>query len=367
MAFDSKTKGRAWVATIMPQNLVNVGLSEDAFSNPELVATTFTSLWADSGTNRVSAIVICKSAQEVLHAHMALYGNTTTLTNVSKLLGSAHVEPQLGGKKELKNYLLKEGKYEEKGEKVLYSYGMENIHDQKGQRTDLEDIEELLNNGATPEEIFATSFRYRRFEKMIKSEYLARRIKETPLIKEMKNEYHFGASGSGKTFSYITLCQEIGDENIYLMTDTENGGLDKYLDSGAPDVLFIDEFKGNMKFSTLLILLDKYSRSQTHARYVNAYNLWARVIITSVYPIEEVYSFLVDEDKRMTDSFTQLIRRFEKIVYHYVEDGNYKTFELPASEYIDSQDMKAKAHSKNQDGFLEISEEEQLSLPFNID
>lgn len=108
----------------------------------------------------------------------------------------------------MRAYLLKEGKYAEKGEQVLCFKGLENIEDMQGKRNDLEEIEELLNNGATPEEIFETSFRYRKYEKMIKADYLARRIKETPLVKDMWNEYHWGRSGSGKTYTYIKLCEK---------------------------------------------------------------------------------------------------------------------------------------------------------------
>ena len=83
--------------------------------------------------------------------------------------------------------------------------------------------EELLNNGATPEEIFETSFRYRKYEKMIKADYLARRIKETPLVKDMWNEYHWGRSGSGKIYIYIKLREKYPDE-VYLCNDYANSG-----------------------------------------------------------------------------------------------------------------------------------------------
>lgn len=367
MAFSGKTRGRAWMATIQKANLKKVGIDEDSFEkNPELVAKTFCSLWAESGTNRVSAIVICKSAQGHYHAHMALYGNTTTLSNVAKILMGAHVEPQLGGKKELKAYLLKEPPYDEKGEEILYSYGLENIKDSQGKRSDIEEIEELIQKGYTPRQIMEQSFSFVRFERMIKIAYLNKRLRDTPLIKETHNEYHFGASGTGKTHTYISLCEQMGEENIYMMTDTENGGLDKYLDLGAPPILFIDEFKGSMKYSVLLTMLDKYSRSQAHCRFFNTYMLWKTCIITSIYPIEKIYSFLVDEENQKTDSFKQLIRRFTTIHYHYIEDGEYKTFVLPASEYISSEDMIAKAQSKEHDGFLDITKDEQLSLPFDI-
>ena len=95
----------------------------------------------------------------------------------------------------------------------------------------------------------------------------------------------------------------------------------------------VDEFKGNMRFSTLLTILDKYSRAQSHARFLNTYNLWDRVIITSVYAPDEVYGFMVDESNRHTDSFEQLIRRITKVVYHYKDGDEYKTVSVSGAEY----------------------------------
>ena len=68
--------------------------------------------------------------------------------------------------------MLKENKYAEKEEKILFTMGMETIQDTQGKRNDLEEIERLLKEGSTPEQIFDSSFRYRKFEKMIKAEYI---------------------------------------------------------------------------------------------------------------------------------------------------------------------------------------------------
>lgn len=149
-------------------------------------------------SKREAAIAVCVSSTGCYHCHIACYGNTTTLKKVSKILFDSHIEPQLGGKQALTAYICKEGDYAEKGEQVLYTKGLEVIQDRQGLRSDLEVIEELLEEGLTPEQIYAESFRYRRYEKMIKSHYLAKRIAEIPLIKTMWNEYHFGRSGSGK-------------------------------------------------------------------------------------------------------------------------------------------------------------------------
>jgi len=353
--FSSKMKGRAWVATIQIANMVNAGLSKDVYENPEQLADIFTNLWNDSGKNRTSGIAVCVSASGLYHAHMALYGNTTTLKNVADILCGSHIEPQLGGKKELSAYLRKEGVYAEKGEHVLFSKDIDAVQDIQGHRNDLDTIQQLLSDGYTPNEIFRQNIRYRKYTEMIKSAYLDKRISDMPVIKTMHNEFHVGASKSGKTWYYKQLCDLHGRENIYMLNDLQNGGLDLYVSSGAPHIIFIDDLKGSsIKFSMLLNMLDQYSDLQTHSRYQNTFNLWDTVIITSIYPLEDIYRFLVDTEHRQTDSFFQLVRRFETIVYHYVTDaGEYKTFSLPAEQYINYDDLKRHALGDD-NGFISL-------------
>lgn len=348
MAFSTKTKGRCWMVTVQVANMKKLGLTKEQYENPEYLADYLCELWEASGTGRKAGVAVCVSLNGLYHAHMACYGNTTTLKKVSDIFSQAHVEPQLGGKTKLKKYLLKEGEYAEKGEQVLCHKGMETIEEpQQGKRSDLDEIEELLNAGATPEEIFETAFRYRKYEKMIRADYLARRIKETPLIKEMWNEYHWGKSGTGKTYTYIKLSEQ-HPGNVYLCTDYSNsgssgGGFDFYANNPAK-IIVLDEFRGQMRYNQLLSLLDIYSRNQSHCRYQNVYNLWTSVIICSIFPLEQVYSFMVDDSKKNIDTKEQLFRRFKIIVYHYInKDGKYRAFKMPASEYIDAKDMVERA------------------------
>ena len=341
--FDLKTRNRSWMLTIQIKNMENAGLTKEEYENPEIVADFFIKRWEESGTNRHGGIVVCRSKEGLYHAHAALYGNTTTLKKVAEIMYGAHVEPVLGSKKTLIKYLLKEDQFAEKGEEVLYQKGIENIQTRQGERTDMEEVSDILDQGLTPVQIFRENLKYRKYEKLIKSEYVDRRLQETPLIKEMHNEWHVGESGSGKSYYFYQLCEEYGEDQVYMCTDFQNGGLDLYLDNGAPPILFMDEFKGNMNFSDFLVILDVYSRSQIHSRYVNAMCLWERVIVTSVFPPEKNHEIMAIFDMDETDSFSQLLRRLEKIVYHYKEDGEFKTFELPAADYKDYDDLKARA------------------------
>ncbi len=360
--FPKQMKGRAWVATIHIANMKKAGLSVEEYETPEKLAEVFTMIWNNSGKNRSCGIAVCISEQGTYHAHMALYGNTTTLGNVSKILFDSHVEPQMGGKKELTEYLKKEGKYAEKEEKVLYVMGLDSIQDVQGSRSDLDRIQEYIEKGLTPPEIMKIDIRYRMYEKMIKSAFIDKRIQDTPLIKEMHNEWHCGESGAGKSYYYYELCKKHSPEEIYLVTDFESGGFDYYIEQGAPPILFMDEFKGNMKFSQLLTILDKYSRTQTHCRYSNTYNLWTTCIITSIFSPDEVYASMVENNRQNRDKIDQLLRRLDCIVYHYkTVSGEYKAYSMPASEYVDYRDLKQRA-LRAEDGFIYV--DDMKGIPF---
>lgn len=362
--FSPDLRARAFIAVVQTANMKKMGLAEEQYKDPEYLAEFLTTLWNESGKDRTSAVAVCISKDGLYHAHMALYGNTTTLRKAASILFQSHVEPQLGGKKELTAYLLKEGAYAEKGEQILYVKDIGAIQDTQGQRKDLDVIEELLIKGRTPKEILDTNFRFYRYEKMILKAYIDQRIKNAPLKRNIYFEYHVGDSGSGKTHYYYQLCEEYGADNIYLFTDFDNSasaGLDEYMKIDAPPVLFIDEFKGyGISYGKFLVMLNGISRMQTHSRYANTYNLWEKVIVTSIYPPEELYEIMVPEEQRKRDSYTQLKRRISRIVFHYRENDEYKTYSLDGKDYVDYESLRQRAAVNDgsdpgsDDGFIPV-------------
>ena len=329
--FSSETKSRGWIVTIQEENMKKAGLSEEEYKNPQELAFTFINKWVTSGKGREAGIAVCLSESGCYHAHMACYGNTTTLHNVAKILYDSHTEPQVGRKEQLKAYILKEGKYEEKNEKILYSEGLDCIQDNQGHRSDIDEISDMLESGLTPSQIFEENFRYRKYEKMIQGAFLDKRIKDTPIVKEMHNEFHFGKSGTGKTHVYIEKCRELSPDEVYLCSDYSSGGFDFYKDNPAK-ILILDEFRGQLSYDQFLGILDVYSRRQQHCRYGNTYALWTQVLVCTVLSPEEVYHNMVDNNKN-SDTFEQMMRRLDVIVYHYKYKGEYKTYEVLASEY----------------------------------
>lgn len=360
MGFSPQTKGRAFIAVVHVANFVKMGLEEEQYRNPEYLADFLSSLWSNSSRGRTCAVAICESEDHLYHAHMALYGNTTTLKKVSDVLFQSHVEPQLGGKKELSAYMEKQGKYAEKGEKILYLKNMDAIQDVQGKRSDLDVIEEMLIKGMTPQEILDTNFRFYRYEKMILRAYIDQRIRNAPVKQDIYVEYHVGDSGTGKTYFYKQLCDKYGAENIYVLTDYDNnasGGLDGYM-RNPTDIIFMDEYRGfGITYGKLLVMMNGYSRMQVHARYENAYALWSKIFLVTLYPIEILYQNMVPDEYQEVDTYEQLIRRINKIVYHYKENDEYKTFSMDAKDYIDYDDLKQRALG-DENGFIPVDEAE---------
>lgn len=375
MGFDPNMKGRSFIAVIHVKNLENMGLTEEQIYDHEFVAEFVTEKWDESAREnmRTCAVAVCMSEQGTYHLHMALYTkNPTTLRNISSILGNSHVEPQLGGKKALADYMTKTGKYEEKGEKVFYTIGIDNVEDVQGKRSDLEEIEDLLDKGWTPDQILDQNLRYYRFEKAIRARFARMKLKSMPRRRPVYTEYHFGDSRSGKTFCYNELCDKIGEDEIYLFTDFDNqssGGMDKYLDAGAPRAVFMDEFKGKgVSYQKLLVMMNEYPKMQTHARFENTYNLWDIFVITTVFAPEELYLVMVGETERRVDTYEQLRRRLKKIVYHFKNDnGEYMTYTMKGNEYVDREDIIARIKGNiDPDRFRKIETQPELTHPFEI-
>lgn len=299
------------------------------------------------------------------HIHMVLYdASKSRFSAIQKLYPTIHIEPMYGSKEQALAYISKQGKFSEKQHTVVVpAQFFGNILAEQGKRNDVHGIEEMIEAGYTPNQIMDSCFSFRKFEKSIRSAFFSKRSKETPPMRDINVTWHVGNSGTGKSFTYTKLVEEHGEENVYLMTDYENGGLDMYC---AEPILFMDEFKGNMRFQLLLNYIDKY-KIQIHCRYANAFALWYEVHITSIYPPDEVYQFMIESEGRNKerDRIQQLLRRINTIVYHYKENGEYKTFSLAMEQYKGYEHLQSLALGKvDENGYLQIDDND---IPFKED
>lgn len=309
---------------------------------PNQIAETVLDLWINGHPTRTGAVAYCISEIGLIHLHMVLEdSNQARFSALKKLFPKAHLEATKGTKEQAEDYINKRGKFIEKGEQVIYVARYGDIKGAQGQRKDLEIVQDLIEQGYTPSQIMRLNISYRRYEKLIKDAYFDKRERETPLVRDMTVIWHVGKSGTGKTFSIIKLIELYGEDNVYLVTDYDNGGLDKY--NGEP-VLFLDEFRGQIKYGTLLNMLQGY-KQQFHARYTNIIGLWNEVHFSTVLPPEKVYQNMVQENQSI-DTLEQLFRRIDYVMYHWKDDTGYHSFKLPMSKYINYEDLINRAMGK---------------------
>lgn len=310
--------------------------------------------WIEGHPTRTGAWAFCVSESGLRHVHMVLEDTKAMrFSSIKKTYAKgAHFEPTKGTKEQAEDYISKKGKWQEKGEVILYSTKHGEIKGAQGSRHDLSVIEDLVNLGYTPNQIFDLNIAFRRFEKLVKDAYFAKRSKDTPFIRDVVVYWHVGKSGSGKSFVANQLINEHGEDALYFVTNYENGCFDNYI---GQRILFLDEFRGQFKYSSLLVMLDHY-KSPIHARYSNVLALWDEVHITSVKSPDMVYENLISSEDRSIDTFEQLKRRINFIIYHWKDDAGYHSYTLPMTEYIDYKDLECKALGSLSLSFIDVDD-----------
>lgn len=309
--------------------------------------------WMNDHPAGACAATYCISEKGLQHIH-AVFEDAKSMrfSQIKKTFPSMHIQPTKGSKEQAENYIEKKGKWAEDGEQVTYTARRGDIKGAQGQRRDLGVIQDLIDKGMTPDQIMDLNINWRRFDKMIRDAYFAKRIKETPFLRNVEVTWHVGDSGSGKTYSVMQLIEKVGEEQVYFISDYEHP-FDKY---NGQKILFMDEFRGQIRFSTLLAILQGY-RSQISARYSNIFALWEEVHISTILPPELVYKKLVSKDDEESDTIKQLYRRISKIVYHWTSAGAFNQFALSMEDYVSYPLLKQAALS-DENGFMKVPDDE---------
>ena len=307
----------------------------------------------------------CISTNGFKHVHMVLENSTVMrFSAVRKVYSKSniHLEITKGSRKQVLDYISKKSPYDEKGEKVIASCSYGNIEGfKKYSLRNLQDtlivIERLIDEGKTPTQIMEEDIRLRREEQLVRKCYMAKRYRETPPLRKVKVVWHAGGSSTGKSYTYVKLCELYGEENVFFSCDYSNKCTATFEGYEGEKYVVLDEIKkGVIPYEILLTLTQGYKTS-IHCRYQNVYALYDEIHLTSIYAPEDIYDSVVDYENKKKDSIDQLLRRISVYVYHYKENGEYKTFQLPGEDYIGYDDLKHRAERKKDD-FEEVIKDE---------
>jgi hypothetical protein len=239
---------------------------------------------------------MCDEQGTCYHTHVyILLSKKKRWSAVQKAFAHSHIENKvMGSPQECRAYIKKECvKHKDKAETnfpdTFYEEGeLPTVYLSNDRVAMLEQIESMLNDGLRPEQIMEQSIVFRQYESLIRKHFFSKRFSETPPLRDVSVVWHLGSSGSGKSHSYLALCEQYGTDEVYYASDFSNSCtalLDSYQ---AEKCLFIDEVKvDSFKFGYLLQLLQGY-RTPIHARYNNVYSLWNEIHITSIFTPHDI-------------------------------------------------------------------------------
>ena len=323
-----KMTSQSWFC-VMNNPIVHIKACADM--TPQEVCDYMVEVWCGISPTRACAVLYCISNPgtdfELQHIH-GIFEDTTTMraTKVSKAFPGMHIDPTKGSKKEAEDYINKTGKYAEKNEIVVASAIRGEIKANQGARTDLDRIKQLLDAGMRPNQITALDIKYRRYEKDITADYMARLETKVTYIRNVQIEWHYGYTGSGKSYFVKDLIDEYGLDNVHIVSSDYDNAFDFYF---GQKILVLDEYRGDFKFKVLIDVLDKYLHI-FKARYISRKSFWERVIIISPEAPDELYQGLHERSK--DDRIEQLYRRINKVYYHWA-DGD-PTLEDTVRDYV---------------------------------
>lgn len=307
---------------------------------PDEIVDFIGDLWSGQGEGYDCAVNYEIGDSGTHHCHLVLEAKQSfRYSKPLNMFPTTHIELTKGTKEEVTAYFTKSGKYEEKSHTVVIPMKMFGEiraakANNQGRRTDLETIQQMLEEGCTPEDIMSNNLAARQYSKMIHDHFYQLRLQSAPDHKDnLRIIWHTGDSGSGKSYTQVKLIQKFGREQVYVLSDYQNGGLDNY--QGEP-YLFMEEFKGEIPFGEFLKITDRYPQ-QMHARYSNVYALWTEVHISSIFSPRQIYNIMVPEEKRDNDVIKQMMRRINKVVYHFTtteaDEVKYKTLTFSTEDF----------------------------------
>ena len=300
------TQGRKWFLTL--NNPKEHGYEHEALKQKihDLKSVTYYCLSDEIGK------------EGTFHTHVFIYSSVPIrFRTIKTKFESAHIEKAYGSCIENRQYILKEGKYEdtEKAEtRVEGSFEEEGVlpSEKAEKEPDYARIIAMFDAGLTVNQVLDEFPKYALQVSHLEELMNHRRSYKSESLRDVNVTYIYGATGTGKTYS---IYQNHMSEDICRITNYGNNGLfDNY---HGQKVLVFDEFHSQINLPQMLTYLDIYPVSLP-ARYYNRRALYSEVYILSNIPLNKQYSEIQRFDSKTWEAF---IRRIKK-VYKQISYGN---------------------------------------------
>ena len=272
--------------------------------------------------------------EQTPHTHLYIeFKNPIYFSSLKKVFPYAHIEQAKGSAQQNRDYIRKEGKwensekettnlkdtFEEWGEMPQYS---------QGKRNDRAELYQMIKDGLTNTQILEVNpdniLNLHQIDKA-RVDILAEKYRTERRV-DLQVIYVCGKTGTGKSRG---ILDEHGDKNVCRVTDYKHP-FDSYY---GQDVLVFEEFRSDLTIGAMLNYLDIYP-FQLPARYNNKQACYHFVYIVSNWNLEDQYPNVYQEQK---ETYMAFLRRIHKVRI-YEDMGVYTEYTL--KEYFERLDRE---------------------------
>lgn len=268
------------------------------------------------------------------HTHLFIYRPSPfKFMQIKKMFPSAHIDYVFGTNQQCRDYIRKEGEYENSEKKFTnlidtFEENGECPEETQGKRNDLHNLYQMIKDDFSTYEILEADANY--INKLDKID----QVREVLRYEEFKNkrrldmqvEYWYGEAGVGKSRAVRDMY---GDCNVYCVSSSRNPW-DGYK---GQDVVLFDDFRSDMfGITDLLRWLDVYPL-ELPCRYRNKQACYTKVYFTSNVPFDSLYKYIQDDDKETWKAFCRRFHCIKKFVAG--KDKPHITEYTSIEEYLD--------------------------------
>ena len=247
----------------------------------------------------------------------------TNIDNIKNKFPQAHIEKAYGTSAQNREYVFKEGKWEQDKRKET---NLAETHEEwgdlpeerQGARNDCAELYEMVTEGKSNYEIIEGNPNFiKQVERIDKVRQIVQEEQFKEIFRNLEVEYIFGDTGSGKT---RCVMEKYGYSNVYRVTNYKNP-FDQYQ---GQDVIAFEEFQSSIPINQMLVYLDGYPL-MLPCRYSDKVACYTKAFILSNIDLKEQYQ---DIQRYNPETWKAFLRRIQKVrVFQNGKTDEYRLYD----------------------------------------
>ncbi|MBR1649971.1 MAG: replication protein [Lachnospiraceae bacterium] len=258
------------------------------------------------------------------HTHIyLLFKSPVRFTTIKNKFPQAHIEKAYGTSAQNREYVFKEGKWEQDKKKET---NLAETHEEwgdlpeerQGARNDCAELYEMVTEGKSNYEIIEGNPNFiKQVERIDKVRQIVQEEQFKEIFRNLEVEYIFGDTGSGKT---RCVMEKYGYSNVYRVTNYKNP-FDQYQ---GQDVIAFEEFQSSIPINQMLVYLDGYPL-MLPCRYSDKVACYTKAFILSNIDLKEQYQ---DIQRYNPETWKAFLRRIQKVrVFQNGKTDEYRLYD----------------------------------------